>query len=236
MNSEYYDLWEAMKGAKYSKTCEKLAKIIRSSDGNLFDVMGTVLSTVAVAMHTAVGTLWFCDPEDGGLIRPKAVFGGGDISNVALLPGEGIAGQVIQTNQAEVITDCQKDPRWAGEVAGGNGFITRTMICVPLSEAGKAYGCIQLINKQDDTLFDDKDFDLAEKLAQIVSEEFNSYRQTTQKERMVLQAVKNLEALCAADPETLQAALEKMDGYNRSGSLRKNSTARLLRNLVRNLK
>lgn len=235
MNGEFYDLWEAMKTAKYSQTCEKLTKIIRASNGEVFDVMGTVLSTVAMTMHTSVGTLWYYDRKADGLIRPKAVFGGSDLTNVALLPGEGIAGKVIESNEPTVIIDCQSDPRWAGEVASGSSFITKTMICVPLSEEGEAYGCIQLINKTDDMLFDDKDFELAVKLAEIVSEEFNKYGYSNTVLRKTIQTANSIEQLINAEPEILAAAMERMPGYTAAGNFKKKQLLRIMNKLLDNL-
>lgn len=60
----------------------------------------------------------------------------------SLLPGEGIAGKVIQTGKSEIISDCQKDPRWAGKADAKTGFRTESMICVPLSLKQIVFGVI----------------------------------------------------------------------------------------------
>lgn len=236
MNSEYYELWDAMKDSVYAKTGEKLSKIIRGSNGELLPIMDTVLCTVATAMHTAVGTLWYMDGVKDNLIRPEAVYGGGDLSGVVLLPGEGIAGKVIQDNKPTVIMDCQKDPRWAGEVANGSTFITKTMLCVPLAFEEKAYGCIQLINKTDDTFFDDRDFDMAMKLASLVSEEFNKYNAVNRERRQVNGVIKSLEVLDTCEPAILRKALEQMQGYSKAGKIAKMSILWHLREFLRSVK
>lgn len=236
MNSEYFELWDTMKSTVHSKTREKLTEIIRGSEGNLLDVMDTALNVVCVAMHAAVGTLWYLDSAGDGLIHPKAAFGGNDISGVTLHPGEGIAGQVILKNEAAVISDCQSDPRWAGEIASGSSFTTKTMICVPLSDGESAYGCIQFINKVDDTLFDERDSDLAVKLAELVSEEFNICRYKQTPLWKAQQAAKALQTLCDTEPEILQAALKQMPGYSDSAWLKNGAAFSLLKRLIKKLK
>lgn len=236
MNTEIDELWEAMKGPQYYRTCEKITRVIQNSQEDLFDVMNTVLGMVSSTMHTAVGTMWYYEKKGDGLIRPCAVFGGGDLSGVALTPGEGIAGQVIADNKPAVITDCQKDPRWAGEVARGSSFITRTMMCVPLGDAREAFGCIQMINKTDDTLFDDKDFEMAVRLAQIVSAELDRCGYLGGNTRQMKDLVRSFQMLLKAEPALVMQAMEQLDGYNKAGRMEKYAIAWHIKKLGEKLK
>lgn len=172
MNLETIEMWDAMKDVKYRRTLEQLREIICNPQADRTAALTAALNIVASAVHAEAGTFWHYDRFGDGLIRPRAVYGGGEISQITLVPGEGVAGQVIESGKASIIADCQKDPRWAGRVDARTGFVTRSMICVPLLAAEQAFGCIQIINKTDGQPFDEKDLAFAQKLAAAVSEVF----------------------------------------------------------------
>lgn len=171
MSMEMESMWDAMKGVYYQRTIDQLEKSLENVK-KLEDALGASLDTVVTAIHAEAGTLWYYDQFGDGRIRPKAVYGGGDLGGISLLPGEGIAGQVIQSGEPVIIPDCQKDPRWAGKVDAKTGFQTKSMICVPLALDQMTFGSIQIINKTDNSSFDEKDLTFAQQLASAASELF----------------------------------------------------------------
>jgi GAF domain-containing protein len=46
--------------------------------------------------------------------------------------GQGIGGWVAQERKPEVVNDCSKDPRFAGKFDKASGFVTRSLLCVPM--------------------------------------------------------------------------------------------------------
>ena len=95
--------------------------------------------------------------------------GGADLTGLSLAAGEGIAGAVVEQGTTTVVKDCQSDKRWAGRFDKKTGFVTRSMICVPLINKYEVIGCIQIINKNDGSLYTDADVDLAENLAMLTA-------------------------------------------------------------------
>ncbi|MGN1415737.1 MAG: ATP-binding cassette domain-containing protein, partial [Oscillospiraceae bacterium] len=83
--------------------------------------------------------------------------------------GEGIAGTVVKEGKSTVVKDCQKDKRWAGRFDEVTGFVTKSMICVPLVNKYEVIGCIQIINKKDGSLYNDDDISLCENLAMLTA-------------------------------------------------------------------
>lgn len=164
-------MWDAMKSVHYQRTIEQLERSIRNTK-RLEEALTAALDTVVEVVHAQAGTFWFYDQFGDGRIRPKAVFGGGDLKGFSLLPGEGIAGKVIQTGKSEIISDCQKDPRWAGKADAKTGFRTESMICVPLSLKQIVFGCIQVINRTDKLLYDERDLSFLEQLAGATADLF----------------------------------------------------------------
>lgn len=168
MREEMESLWGAMKVSHYKRTIDQLTRSIRDTE-SLEDALHVSLEMVMHAVHAETGTFWFYERFKDGRIYAKATYDGSDLSAIRLLPGEGIAGQVIQSGKHVIIQDCQADPRWAGRVDKKTGFQTRSMICVPLSLDDLVFGCIQIINKTDGVAFDEKDLTFADRLASEIS-------------------------------------------------------------------
>lgn len=61
--------------------------------------------------------------------------------------GQGIAGHVAQSLQPEVVNDTRKDPRFAGKFDKASGFITRSLLCVPMVFRGELVGVVEVLNK-----------------------------------------------------------------------------------------
>ncbi len=164
MELEMQSIWEAMKSSHYQRIMEELQSRLKQTR-DLTEALTVALDKVVQAVHAEAGTFWFYDKFGDGRIRPRAVYGGGDLGDFSLAPGEGVAGQVIASGRAAIIPDCQKDPRWADKADAATGFQTRTMLCVPLYHRQDTFGCIQIINKTDGLPFDEKDLVFAENLA-----------------------------------------------------------------------
>ena len=172
MNFETMELWDAMRGVKYRRTLEQLGEMLRKAHGSLNEAIETALSTACKAVHAEAGTFWFYSRFGDGKIHARAWNGGADLSGIVLEPGEGIAGQVIETAQAIMIADCRKDARWAKKTDANTGFATKSMICVPLIAEDLVFGCIQLVNKTDGSLFDEEDLKFERRLAEEISNQF----------------------------------------------------------------
>ena len=124
---------------------------------------------VVRAVGAEAGTIWFYNKDGDGRIHPSFWIGGADLTGLSLAAGEGIAGAVVETGKTTVVKDCQSDPRWAGRFDARTGFVTRSMVCVPLLNKYETIGCIQIINKLDGSLYNDADVELCENLAMLTA-------------------------------------------------------------------
>lgn len=212
-------MWDAMKSVHYRRTIEQLERSIRHTK-RLEDALVAALDTVVDVIHAQAGTFWFYDRFGDGRIRPAAVYGGGDLKGFSLLPGEGIAGKVIQSGQPEIISDCQKDPRWAGKADAKTGFKTESMICVPIRLKHIVFGCIQVVNRTDKMLFDNKDMVFLEQLAESTAELFQRQGllddylagNDTGKEQAL--AVTFEQVFSAGDLKEMERQLRKVDAFS----------------------
>ena len=156
MSMEMESMWGAMKSVYYQRVVAQLERSLKNTT-KLKDALTAALDTVVAAVHAQAGTFWYYDRYGDGRIHPEAVYGGGDLSGVSLLPGEGIAGQVVDSGEPVIVADCRADPRWAGKVDAKTGFQTESMICVPVT-----------LGKQ--TCFDEKELAFAQRLAGAAAE------------------------------------------------------------------
>ena len=62
--------------------------------------------------------------------------------------GEGIAGKVADTGEPIFLSDAKKDPAFTGKVDAVTGFVTRSVLCVPMKVKNKVVGVLELLNKR----------------------------------------------------------------------------------------
>ena len=152
----------------YTQVVWEITRLLQEAE-SLEEALRTSLSQVVRAVDAEAGTIWFYNSAGDKRIYPSFWIGGADLTGLSLAEGEGIAGTVVKEGKTTVVKDCQSDPRWAGRFDETTGFVTRSMVCVPLVNKYEVIGCIQIINKKDGTLYDDADVDLCENLAMLAA-------------------------------------------------------------------
>ena len=153
---------------EYTQVIWEITKQLREAE-SLADALRSSLEEVVRAIGAEAGSIWFYNEAGDGRIYPSFWIGTADMVGLSLAPGEGIAGSVVQSGRSEAVLDCAVDPRWAGRFDESTGFVTRSMICVPLINKYKVIGCIEIINKVDDSLYDEEDIALCENLAMLTA-------------------------------------------------------------------
>lgn len=152
----------------YTQVVWEITSLLQESE-SLEDALRVSLGMVVKAVDAEAGTIWFYNKNGDGRIYPSFWIGGADLTGMSLATGEGIAGAVVEQGSTTVVKDCQSDKRWAGRFDKKTGFITKSMICVPLINKYEVIGCIQIINKNDGSLYTDADVELAENLAMLTA-------------------------------------------------------------------
>lgn len=156
------------KQIEYTQTVWEITKLLQEAD-SLEEALRASLEKVVSTVGAEAGTIWFYNARGDGRIYPSFWIGSANLSGLSLARGEGIAGSVVENGKALVVKDCQKDERWVGRFDETTGFVTRSMVCVPLLNRYETIGCIQIINKKDGSLYDDEDVKLCENLAMLTA-------------------------------------------------------------------
>ncbi len=120
-----------------------------------------------IASHVGAeaGALFMLSDDEKNL-ECHACYGEVDIVGMSLKADQGIVGFSVQNNSTDIVRDVNKDDRFHRGVDQQSGFVTRSIMCAPLSVKGNSFGAIELINKNSgDHLFDNADLALLTTLA-----------------------------------------------------------------------
>ncbi len=153
---------------EYTQVVWEITSLLQKAE-SLEEALRASLGEVVKAVGAEAGTIWFYNVTGDKRIYPSFTIGGADLTGMSLELGEGIAGTVVKEGKPTVVKDCRNDERWAGRFDEATGFVTKSMICVPLVNRYEVIGCIQIINKKDGSLFDDDDISLCENLAMLTA-------------------------------------------------------------------
>ncbi|AEG16306.1 metal dependent phosphohydrolase with GAF sensor [Desulfofundulus kuznetsovii DSM 6115] len=124
-----------------------------------------VLEKMMEVVSAEAGTLWIL--EEDGYLAPLVARGPRSeaLKGLRLLPGEGLAGQVVVEDQPRLVPDVRNDPAWARRFDDSTGFVTRSLLCIPLRARKGVIGCLQLVNKRQGESFTPDDLEVALALA-----------------------------------------------------------------------
>ena len=134
----------------------------------LDNALSACLETIVATLNSEAGTIWLLDKGSNRLF-PVFNHGPVDISGITIENGQGIAGSVVQSGDSVIISSVENDRRFSRSVDEESGFVTRTLICVPLKNAYETIGCIQIINRLDGGFYDQEDLSLCEQMASLAA-------------------------------------------------------------------
>jgi len=134
----------------------------------LEDALTRGLEVVVETLNSEAGAVWLLDQSKTRL-TPVFHMGPTDISNISVEAGTGIEGLVTESGKPVLIQDTEKDPLFDGSVFEEDGFRVRTMICVPVAWKDAIIGCVQIVNRRDQTLYSDADLLLCSRMAALIA-------------------------------------------------------------------
>ncbi len=131
------------------------------------ELIPRIFREVNKTIHAEAQSIWLVDEEAGTL---KCRFATGPESEILrsstiALSAPGIVSTSVSRKKAIIIKDAQNDPRCALSADEKTGFVTRSLMTVPLMLKGKSIGAIQAVNKRGGEFFDQDDFDLFRSIA-----------------------------------------------------------------------
>lgn len=175
-----------------------------NSNIEIKDVFQDILLQMVTVLGAEAGTLWVLD-NDREVIQAVAAHGesAAKILHFEMAVGEGIVGQVVASGVEQLINDASVHPKWAHRVDSTSGFVTKSMITVPLTAKGNVLGALQLLNKTGGGLFSAQDMRIALALASQSALALHNSQMFDEVSRMLLSMIRTLaKILDARDPYT----------------------------------
>jgi signal transduction histidine kinase len=149
--------------------------------------------------------------EEGELFFYVTDDSGKNLSEIYLRKGQGIVGSVVESGQPVIVNDARNDHRFFSGVDNKTGFVTRSLICVPMKIEGQILGAVEVLNKSEG-VFQQEDLRLLELIssqAALAIQYVRSNEKRTQSERMAL-----VGSMSAAIIHDLRNSMQIIGGYN----------------------
>ncbi len=141
---------------------EMTADFARSHD--IEDTLRLGLERIAASVGAEAASLFLVDGDNGDLVC-HACWGPADVTGLRLPPGQGIVWRAVTENAPQLVRDTRHDPDFTTRVDQETGFVTRSILCAPLSVRDDRLGAIELFNKRDGGSFAAGDRRLLQALA-----------------------------------------------------------------------
>ena len=134
---------------------------------------------------------------------------GKQLRQLRLSAQTGIAGWVVRNGKPLIVNDAAQDPRFDKGVDKNTGFVTRSVICVPLVVQRNIIGVIEVLNKRDGSNFSRQDLETLVSVSATAAIALEN----TRLHQVILDAYKNT-------IRALAAAIDAKDNYTRGHSQR----------------
>jgi signal transduction histidine kinase len=179
-----------------------------SSTLDLDVALERVMNRAVQILNAEAGSLLLTDPQ-GNYLTFEVVLGptGAELLGVKTPVGKGIVGTVAQTGQPLIINDVAADPRWNVAFDEATEFKTKDLLCVPMISHDHVVGVIEVINKQDGTVFTEEESNLLMSFGAQAAIAIENAQRFTRTDQALAERVQELQMLQMFDQE-LQTSLE----------------------------
>ena len=151
-------------------TCVEIGKAITSTL-NVEQILKIIMQRISELVRANNWTLYLLDPETQELCFELVVGLEKEVlAHTRMKLGEGIVGTAALTGEPVLVPeDARHDPRFSKRVDEMTGFITESLICLPLKVQDSVIGAIEIVNPEDPSLFDESSMPVLTSLADYLS-------------------------------------------------------------------
>ncbi|MFH1367738.1 MAG: HD domain-containing phosphohydrolase [Elusimicrobiota bacterium] len=168
------------------------------------DTLLKKIDTVAERLLDSDASSIMLMDDNGQTLSFKVASGekGGMIQKMKVKVGEGIAGSVAQDRKSLIVNDVASDPRFTGKMDKSSGFVTKSIICVPMFFENELVGIMEVLNKRDPAGFSDADLKTLESLAALAAVSINNARMSEDQRNFFVNTIEILiSAIESRDPK-----------------------------------
>ena len=151
--------------ARQLASLNRIGRIINSSLDPA-QVPQLIMQQVQKLLEVEEGSMLLRDEANGDLVFTYASGpAGSQLLGQRLASGTGIAGYVVDTGQIAIVNDTRNDERFYTKPDNSTGFVTKSLMAVPLRGIDRVRGVIEVMNRKDDAPFTEADRSLLESVA-----------------------------------------------------------------------
>jgi sigma-B regulation protein RsbU (phosphoserine phosphatase) len=175
-------------GNTNEKQLTLLAEIAQNFSNSL-DISQTLQNAIERFMqylNSEAASIFLLESNNSELVCVRCA-GPVDIAGIRIPSEKGIIGNAVNSRKSQMIRDAQNDPNFSKLVDVDTGFITRSILAVPLVVNDECIGALELINKKNNDLFNEHDESIAMVLASYAALAIHNARMAdalVEKERM----------------------------------------------------
>lgn len=161
-----------LRGLPESLRLQRLEALVVASEAlnrasGLDDILHAILDLISTQLDCERATVFLHDQRTGKLHARRMA--GSQHVEIVLERGMGVAGYVAEKGESVLINDVRSDPRFDSSIDRRTGFLTKTMLCVPLRKSeGALLGSVQAINARAER-FTDADLAYLESFAALAA-------------------------------------------------------------------
>ncbi len=129
-----------------------------------------IMASATELLDAETSSLMLVDEETNELVIAVATGTIGPKAERQRIPiGAGIAGWTLANRQVAAVEDPASDGRFFSEVGESLQFTTKNLLAVPMLVKDRAIGVVEVINKQHNARFTERDTELAAALASLAA-------------------------------------------------------------------
>ncbi len=138
---------------------------ILNSTLDLPSLLDLIVRAARELTETEASSILLTDLKTGELFFEAATGTKSEEVKRVVVPPQSLAGWVARQGKVQVIDDVSRDPRFSRLADEQSGFRTRALIALPLQLKGRTIGVLEVVNRIDNTPFNDEDVDVLTSLA-----------------------------------------------------------------------
>jgi len=158
------------------QTIRKISSQFKTVSMEINELLSMVINTAAEIVGTKYASLLLLQDEKTKKLQYYQSSGDhmGELKDIEIPPGVGIAGTVSKTGKMIISNDVQNDTRWYKKANEEGSVQVKSIACLPLILDKKVIGVIQFRDKTSGEGFSDMDIDVLGKFSRMIPQFFQA--------------------------------------------------------------
>jgi len=113
----------------------------------IHNVLREIMEVTKRLLESEACSLFLLDEDTDQLFFYVTDNSGTGLDEIRLNKGQGIVGHVVETGENLIVNDTSQDSRFFSGVDDKTGFVTKCLICVPMTIDDRIIGAVEVLNK-----------------------------------------------------------------------------------------